>query len=76
LEDLQYLLWYVGVDPHGYSELLMKLGGAAEAARCWATRDEIQVTRHWGCACIVKYNIEASQVRQHLFNQYFVNGNV
>ncbi len=70
-EDLQYLLRYVGVDPRGFSEHSMKRGGATEAARCGATREEIQVAGHWACARTVEKYIEDSQVRQRAFNQYF-----
>lgn len=46
-------------------------GGATEAARCGATREEIQVAGHWASARTVEKYIEASQVRQRAFNRYF-----
>ncbi len=72
-EDLQYLLGLVGVDGRGFSEHSMKRGGATEAARCGATREEIQVAGHWACARTVEKYIEDSHVRQRAFNQYFIN---
>jgi len=54
----------------------MKRGGATEAARCGATREEIQVAGHWVNARTVEKYIEASQVRQRAFNRYFANGQV
>jgi hypothetical protein len=42
--------------------------------RCGATVEEIQNAGHWACARTVEKYIEASQIRQRNFNQYFMNG--
>jgi hypothetical protein len=71
-KDLRYVLSLVGVDPAGYSEHSMKRGGATEAARYGATREEIQNAGHWKCARTVERYIDASHVRQRNFNQYLM----
>lgn len=65
-EDLQYTLGMAGVESVGYSENSMKRGGATEAARCGASREEIQIAGHWACSRTVEKYIEASQLA---FNQ-------
>ena len=71
-KDFHYVLELVGVNPAGYSEHSMKRGGATEAARCGATRDEIQFAGHWKSARTVERYIDASHVRQRNFNQYLM----
>jgi hypothetical protein len=56
--------------------LFRKLTGSFnDFFRCGATREEIQVAGHWASAQTVEKYIEASQVRQRHFHQYFANGN-
>ncbi len=71
-EDLQYIIRMVGVDSRGYSEHSMKRGGATEAARHGASREEIQIAGHWVCPRTAERYVDASQIRQKNFNQYLV----
>ena len=68
--DLRYVLGLVAVDPTGFSEHSMKRGRATEAARCGATRDQIQQAGHWKCPRTVEKYIEASNLRQRNFAQF------
>ncbi len=71
-EDLQYTFGMAGINARDYSEHSMKRGGATEAARCGASREEIQIAGHWACPRTVEKYIDASQIRQRAFNQYFL----
>jgi len=70
-EDLAYLLGLIGENAAGFSEHSFKRGGATEAARCGATREEIKIAGHWACLRTVEKYIEASHRDQRRFNQYF-----
>ena len=70
--DLHYVLRLVGVDPTGYSEHSMKRGGATEAARRGASREEIQRAGHWVCPRTADRYIDAAHQHQRAFNQYFM----
>jgi hypothetical protein len=69
-QDLQYVLGLSGINGKGFSEHSMKRGGATEAAKCGASREEIQQFGHWKSARTVDKYIEDSRLRQRIFVNY------